>query len=217
MAKAKVVEAKINELIPDDLNANKGTEYGEHLIDKSFRELGAGRSVLLDKNNRLIAGNKSTLKCAEIGIEDVIIVETDGTKLVAVKRTDVDIDSEQGRNLALADNATSKANLAWDEENLAVIKENWGVDAQDWGVKDFESVNVNPEELGTEFSLKSGDKEPFQQMTFTLADAQAEEIKLAIAEIKDTDDYKYCETFGNENSNGNALYLIIRQWAEQRK
>ena len=217
MAKPKVVEAKINELIPDNLNANKGTEYGKHLMEKSFRELGAGRSILVDKNNRIIGGNKSAEQCAEIGLEDVIIVETDGTKLVAVKRTDIDIDSEQGRNLALADNATSKANLAWDEENLKVIKENWGVDAQDWGVKDFESVNVNPEELGTEFSLKSGDKEPFQQMTFTLADDQAEVIKNAMTEIKQTEEYKYCETFGNENSNGNALYLIVQQWAEQRK
>ena len=135
MAKPKVVEAKINELIPDNINANKGTEYGKHLMEKSFRELGAGRSILVDKNNRIIGGNKSAEQCAEIGLEDVIIVETDGTKLVAVKRTDIDIDSEQGRNLALADNATSKANLAWDEENLKVIKENWGVDAQDWGVK----------------------------------------------------------------------------------
>lgn len=135
MAKAKVVEAKINELIPDDLNANKGTEYGEHLIDKSFRELGAGRSVLLDKNNRLIAGNKSTLKCAEIGIEDVIIVETDGTKLVAVKRTDIDIDSKQGRELAIADNATSKANLAWDKDMIQQINEQWEVDVEDWGVE----------------------------------------------------------------------------------
>jgi hypothetical protein len=54
-------------------------------------------------------------------------------------------------------------------------------------------------------------------MTFTLADEQAEQIKNAIADIKATEEYKYCETLGNENSNGNALYLIIMQWAEQRK
>lgn len=135
MGKVKVTESKINQLIPDDINANKGTEYGEHLIDKSFRELGAGRSVLLDKNNRLIAGNKSALKCAEIGLDDVIIVETDGTKLVAVKRMDIDLDSERGRTLALADNATSKANLKWDEENIQNITEKWGVDVEDWGVE----------------------------------------------------------------------------------
>lgn len=217
MAKAKIVETSIDQLIPDDLNANKGTEYGKHLMEKSFRELGAGRSILIDRNNKIIGGNKSVEQCAEIGINDIIIVETDGTKLVAVKRTDIDINSKQGRELAIADNATSKANLAWDEENLAVIKENWSVDTEQWGIRDLENANINPDELGTDFSLKSGDKEPFQQITFTLANAQAEEIKLAIAEIKESDEYKYCETFGNENSNGNALYLIIRQWAEQKK
>ena len=88
----------------------------------------------------------------------------------------------------------------------------------------IESVNVKVEqivldsaEFGTDFSLKVGDKEPFQQMTFTLADEQAEQIKNAIADIKATDEYKYAETMGNENSNGNALYLIVKQWAEQRK
>ena len=76
---------------------------------------------------------------------------------------------------------------------------------------------VNGDDFGDTFSLPSGDKEPFQQMTFTLADEQAEQIKNAITDIKQTEEYKYAETMGNENSNGNALYLIIMQWAEQRK
>ena len=79
------------------------------------------------------------------------------------------------------------------------------------------SENINANDYGTDFSLPEGDKAPFQQMTFTLADEQAEQIKNAIADIKQTEEYKYCETLGNENSNGNALYLIIMQWAEQRK
>ena len=49
----------IRDIIPDDHNFNKGTEKGREMIEKSFRELGAGRSILLDKNNRIIAGNKS--------------------------------------------------------------------------------------------------------------------------------------------------------------
>ena len=76
---------------------------------------------------------------------------------------------------------------------------------------------VNGDDFGDTFSLPSGDKAPFQQMTFTLADEQATVIKKAIDDIKETDDYKYAETMGNENSNGNALYLIVMQWAEQRK
>jgi len=83
-------------------------------------------------------------------------------------------------------------------------------------IPDFGAA-VNPDEYGEEFSLKDGDKEPFQQMTFTLADEQATVIKNAIEDIKATDEYKYAETMGNENSNGNALYLIVAAWGEQRK
>jgi hypothetical protein len=82
-------------------------------------------------------------------------------------------------------------------------------------------VDVNQvsdsDDFGTDFELPDGDKAPFQQMTFTLADEQAEQIKNSIADIKQTEEYKYAETMGNENSNGNALYLIIMQWVEQRK
>ena len=78
-------------------------------------------------------------------------------------------------------------------------------------------IDLDADDYGTDFELPEGDKAPFQQMTFTLADEQAEQVKNAIADIKQTDEYKYCETLGNENSNGNALYLIIMQWAEQRK
>lgn len=68
---------------------------------------------------------------------------------------------------------------------------------------------VDDEDLSDEFSLPEGDKAPFQQMTFTLADEQANILKQKIDEIKKSEDYKYCETFGNENSNGNALYCLI--------
>lgn len=131
-----VTTAKLSDLIPDDKNFNKGTEYGQHLIEKSLRENGAGRSILLDKNNRIIAGNKTTENAANIDMDDVIIVETDGTKLVAVKRTDIDLDSEQGRRMALADNATSAANLEWDEDQLRAMQEKMdNFDPEEWGIK----------------------------------------------------------------------------------
>ena len=102
----------------------------------------------------------------------------------------------------------------WDFDALA---NNWDIDFEAWNVADFDSVSIDDIETSEEFDLPEGDKEPFQQMTFTLADAQAEQIKEAISEIKKSEDYNYVETFGNENGNGNALYLIIMQWAEQRK
>ena len=131
---AKVIETNIESLVPDNKNFNKGTEYGQHLIEESLRKFGAGRSILLDKNNRIIAGNKTTENCVNVGLDDVIIVETDGTKLVAVKRTDIDLDSAQGREMALADNATGKANLCFDTDLIMQEAEKFDFDPEDWGV-----------------------------------------------------------------------------------
>lgn len=208
-----VTKVKITDLVFDNKNYNKGNSFGEGLIEKSFAKHGAGRSILLDKNNRIIAGNKSTQKFAESGGQNVMIVEVTGDTLVAVKRTDVDLDSKKGRELALADNATAKANITWDME---LVNEDWTTEEQkEWGL-DFGGFELT-DDLSEDFSLKDGDKAPFQQMTFTLADEQATIIKNAIEDIKGTDEYKYAETMGNENSNGNALYLIVASWAGQRK
>jgi hypothetical protein len=208
--KSKQIEnTTVTSLIADDKNFNKGSEVGAEMIRKSFQKFGSGRSILIDKNNRIIAGNKSV---EFSGLKDVMIVESDGTQLIAVKRTDIDLDSPQGREMALADNASAKANIVFDAELVEselgeAVCEEWKIDI---GVK-------LDGEMSEDFTLPSGDKEPFQQMTFTLADEQATQIKNAIADIKQTDEYKYAETMGNENSNGNALYLIIMQWAEQKK
>jgi len=125
---------KISELIPDDKNFNKGSQFGNSLIEKSFTKFGAGRSILLDKNNRIIAGNKSVENAAAIGMEDVQIVESDGKRIIAVKRTDIDLDSPEGREMALADNASAKANIIFDAELVEAelgeaVCEEWGVES----------------------------------------------------------------------------------------
>ena len=68
-----------------------------------------------------------------------------GKQLVVVKRTDVDIDSKIGRSLALADNATSQANLEFDEEALESISSNYNIDLGDWGLQpDFSDEPDTP-------------------------------------------------------------------------
>lgn len=132
MAKKKTPE-KLSDLTPDDKNFNIGSEYGNHLLGKSLSKLGAGRSILIDKNNRIISGNKTVENAAAIGMEDVIVVESDGKKLIAVKRTDIDLDSPEGREMALADNAVAKANIVFDAELTEAVvtpavMEEWGIE-----------------------------------------------------------------------------------------
>lgn len=140
----KIIETNIESIVPDNKNFNKGTEYGDRLIDESLRKFGLARSIVIDKNNRIIAGNKTAEKAADIGFTDVLVVEVDGNQLVAVKRKDIDLDSAKGRELALADNATSKANLAWDESLIEEVSQQWGFEPQEWGVD--VSVQEEPEQ-----------------------------------------------------------------------
>lgn len=137
MALKKIIQADIAQLVPDDVNFNKGTQFGQSLIEKSLRQFGAGRSILLDKNNRIIAGNKTVENAGQIGLEKVLIVETTGEEIVAVKRTDIDLDSREGRELALADNATANANLSWDVQAMAKVTAEYEIDPQEWGVSEF--------------------------------------------------------------------------------
>ena len=211
---AKVIETNIESLVPDNKNFNKGTQYGDHLMDESLRRFGLGRSILIDKNNRIIPGNKTAEKAADIGFTDVVVVEVDGNQLVAVKRKDIDLDSAKGRELALADNATGKANLAWDEDLISDISAQFNFEPGDWGV---EIETINPDDYGTDFALNSGDKKPIQQMAFTLSDSQAEMIKNCIQRVLMAYGDECAECDGNKNKNGNALAKIVSLWAEQGK
>lgn len=144
MAEEKVLN--IEDLQQDDKNFNAGTEEGQRMMEKSFSELGAGRSILIDKNGKIIAGNKSQQAAIAAGIKKVRVIETTGDELVAVKRTDVDLDSVEGRKLALADNATQVVNLAWDEVQLESVRDELeGFNPSDFGV-DLPDLDPEPKE-----------------------------------------------------------------------
>lgn len=158
---AKVIETNIESLVPDNKNFNKGTEYGDRLMDESLRCFGLGRSILIDKNNRIIAGNKTAEKAADFGFTDVVVVEVDGNQLVAVKRKDIDLDSAKGRELALADNATGKANLCFDTDLIMQEAEKFDFDPEDWGVSmeqpEEEQQEDGKKEISTKLIVECGD------------------------------------------------------------
>jgi hypothetical protein len=129
MARRKVSTVESADLVPfseilqDSKNANRGTKRGGEVIRKSLEDYGAGRSVLLDKNNRLIAGNKTLGQAAQGGIKGVRIIETDGTELIAVKRIDLDLDTDsKAKGLAVADNRASELSLDWDRDVLKSLE-----------------------------------------------------------------------------------------------
>lgn len=176
---AKTKEIKVADLQFDDKNFNKHTEFGMSLIEKSLRKNGAGRSILIDKNNRIIGGNGVVENAGQIGMEDVIVVETDGTKLVAVKRTDIDLDSKQGREMALADNATAAADLSWDVDAIAEVESEFDLDVSEWGV----NLDVDAEDIS---SGERDNTKGFVKVTLMLTDDEADEMEMLCARIDST-------------------------------
>lgn len=136
----------INQLAQDQHNFNKGTKAGAKMMKRSLEQLGAGRSILIDKDGNIIAGNKTQQAAIEAGIKKVRVVESDGTELVAVKRTDVALDSKQGRELALLDNLTTQINLEWDKAELQSISDEVGMCIEDWGVQLSDLPGAMPEQ-----------------------------------------------------------------------
>jgi 16S rRNA G966 N2-methylase RsmD len=115
----------LSDLKPDKRNARKHTPRNIGMIESSMQRDGFGRSVLLANDGTIIAGNATIDAASAAGIDDVLIVESDGTRVIAVKRTDVAPGSTEFHNLALADNRAAEL-AEWDADVLAGLQEEMG-------------------------------------------------------------------------------------------
>jgi len=192
----------IQEVKPNENNPRFIKDYKFKKLVKSikeFPEMLKLRPIVVNSDMVVLGGNMRLKACKEAGLKEVWVLKAD------------DLTEKQQREFIVKDN------VGFGEWDWDVLGNEWNTQQlEDWGMEVI-GFDVDEDDLSDSFTLPDGDKAPFQQQTYTLADAQAEQIKNAIADVKKTEEYNYVETFGNENSNGNALYLIISQWAEQRK
>jgi hypothetical protein len=161
---------------------------------QEFPEMLELREIIVDEDMVILGGNMRYKALKELGIKDVPVKIAKG------------LTEEQKKEFIIKDN------VGFGEWDWAILANEWdSASLDDWGLDVPSEWGVNPDDLDTDFNLPDGEKAPFQQMTFTMADEQANVIKQMIDEAKKEDGFKYCETFGNENGNGNALYYLIRK------
>jgi DNA modification methylase len=110
----------IKDLKSDHKNARKRTDRSAKLIAESLQRYGAARSIVIDEDNRILAGNGTIEGAKTAGIQNIRVIETDGTEIIAVKRTGLTEDEKIG--LALADNRTSDLS-DWDKDMLQQLSE----------------------------------------------------------------------------------------------
>ena len=186
---------KIEDLKPYPNNPRLNDEAVQYVAN-SIKEFGFKVPMIIDKNNEIVAGHTRYKASLELGLKEVPCIVAD------------DLTDEQIKAFRLADNKVSeKAQWNFDllDEELANIFD------IDMNAFDFNQLNID--ELDTEFDLPEGDKGEIEQITFTLHNKQADLIRYAMDLVKDD----ITETFGNTNQNGNAIYEVVRQWAEQKK
>lgn len=142
----------------DRRNYRKHNDRNKELINKSLKECGAGRSIVIDNDNEIIAGNGIYEQAQKLGLKTKVI-ETDGSELVVVKRTDLQTDDAKRKQLAVMDNSTSDSSefdfellqADFDPEEL----EDWGLDV-DFAIEEEEKEVVEdevPEEVETRCQL----------------------------------------------------------------
>ncbi len=105
----------ISELVPDPENRRQHNPRNIGMIADALRQVGAARSIVIDENHLVLAGNGVTEGAAEAGITKVRVIDAEGDELIAVRRSG--LTPEQKRALALYDNRTSEL-AEWNAEQL---------------------------------------------------------------------------------------------------
>ena len=196
----KVANRNLAELTPYAGNAKKHDSTQIANVAESIKQFGFVQPIVIDRDGVIVIGHCRALAAEKLGMKEVPCVCVD------------DLTPEQVNTLRIVDNKSNESPWDFDilPDELAELDFS-GFDF-DFGLES-EGEDYSPDEFGDEFSLPDGDKPEICQMTFTLHERQKELIEYAISVVKD--DAK--ETFGNTNGNGNALYEVVKQWAELKK
>ena len=105
----------IQDLHPDPANRRAHNPRNLGMISDALHAVGAARSIVIDEDNVILAGNGVTEAAADAGITKLRVIEADGQELIAVRRRGLTPD--QKRALALYDNRTGEL-ASWNIEQL---------------------------------------------------------------------------------------------------
>jgi ParB-like chromosome segregation protein Spo0J len=195
----EIIKKPIDSLIPYAKNARVHDEAQIAQIAGSIKEFGFNNPVLIDKDNGIIAGHGRVMAARKLGLTKVPTILLDH------------LNETQRKAYILADNRIA-INSTWDNEMLSLelmdIKDDVSLAMLGFNVDELDALlkEISSTELP---NLPDGDKQPFQQKTFTLHDEQFNIVDDAITKARTN---PIIDTGLNDNSNGNALTLICEQW-----
>jgi hypothetical protein len=194
--------ALVADLKPHPQNPRRHGAAELEALDKSVRRFGFTSPIIVQKKTGLVLAGHARLEVLQRqGVAEVPVVE-------------LDIDDKDAVAYMIADNQLTILG-SWDFQMLEglvadlKVSEYPGMDLiEGLDLPGFESPEADMPDLA------SGDKEPFQQMTFTLHDSQAEQVKAAMEVARGMGPFVDSP---NENGNGNALARICETFLTQNR
>jgi len=125
---------KIKDLIPDNKNNNKHTAYGMDLLEKSMRKVGIIESITVSNDNKIISGNARHEKAGQLFDTEAIVIETDGTQPIILKRTDIESDTKQFYEASILANTTSNKNIDFDNDVIEELALEYDLNIEELGL-----------------------------------------------------------------------------------
>lgn len=194
---------RLADLKPADYNPRKKLEPGDpeyEKIARSIEEFGYCDPIIINRDGTIIGGHQraSVLKSLGYTYADCIVV-------------DLGKQDEKALNIAL-----NKIGGQWDMSLLRDALQDLTlspVDVNATGYSDDELSVI----LGDVMLEKQHEESPIDRMTFTFSLEQYADLQQALQIIGAKYKPDQMETFGNTNKTGNRIYMVVKEWVEQKK
>ena len=196
----KVESWPVEKVVPYARNPRKNDGVPVAKVKASLKEFGFRQPIVVDAEGVIIVGHTRYQAALELGMKSVPVHVAEGLTAAQVKA------------YRIADNKTGDF-AEWDFDMLklefADLQElDFGLDLTGFDDDAIDGIMGEVDPLDSMPELSSEDRQPFQQMTFTLHDEQAGQVKFAIEVAKKQGPFDS----ENENGNGNALARICQAY-----
>lgn len=193
----------LTELRPAEYNPRKALKPSDpefKSIAASITELGYSDPIIINADGTVVGGHQRLAVLAHLGYTEADCVIVDLSK-----------EDEKALNIAL-----NKIGGSWDMEKLRETLQDLTLSAIDFPTIGFTYPEVDVI-LGKDMEEQERLPATIERMAFTWSLEQYADVEQALKLIAAKYNPDQMETFGNQNSFGNRLYMVVKEWAEQRK
>ena len=169
-------------------------------IERSLKEFGYVDPIIINQDGTIIGGHQRCTVLQDLGETEADVIVLDLSK-----------DDEKALNIAL-----NKIGGEWDMQKLRDALGDLTLsklDVNTTGYSDDELQVV----LGDDLLEKEHEDPTVDRMAFTLSLEQYADLQQALKIIGAKYKPDQMETFGNTNKTGNKIYMVVKEWAAQKK